>query len=67
VKAPKESAPEGTKPDSVKPTTFERVLGNEATLFDVLKPSIAGKDGKYRVYVGSKNSKRITMTWFFRV
>jgi len=57
VRAPEKSLLEGTKPDSVKPATFELVLGNsEATLADVLKRDIkgkdsTGKDGKYRVYV----------------
>jgi len=57
VKTPEKSLPEATKPDSVDPTAFKRVLSNsEATLAEVLKRDIAGKDStgkesKYRVYV----------------
>jgi len=47
VKASQESLAVGT-PKIVDPTTFERVLGNRATLAAVLKPDIAGE---YKVYV----------------
>jgi len=36
----------------VKPTTFKQVLNDsKATLAEVLKPSIAGENGGYDVYV----------------